>query len=397
MQHTVKYRDAMAALMLSSPFFSTLLLRLKHTPTESIPTLAVGLREFMYNPRFLDSLSAETALAAFAHEVMHAVYQHVPMQLDYFKSGIGPDGKAFDRDLWAQAIDYVVNASVAQAGIGKLGDNWLYDPRRFPAGMTPQEVYAKLKQDKEQQSQQPQQGQGNAESSQGEGGKGQPLDQHGVPGDEQLMDEGVEPAITMGHVINAAETAKIVGGHVPEAVLRMIEEVRRPPTNPWGVLRKFISELSRGKDTTSYRRLNRRMITRGIGMPGQSGFSLNRVGIVVDVSGSIGQAEVDLFAGHMAAILSEYRPKEVRVAWTDTTVHRIDTVRNPNDIKRITKGDIPGGGGTNLPVAFDALGRCDVVIFLTDGYTPYGTEPKVPTVWAMTTKQIAPYGLTVNI
>lgn len=375
MPHTEEFKDTAAVLMMNAPFFASLFMRYKHIATDSVGTLAVGVRTFMYNPTFLKSLPPEGRLAAFAHEVLHGVFQHVQMQHEYYKTNVGPDGKEFDRERWAQAIDYCVNANVTDAKIGVVQKTWFCDTVRYPSTMTPQEIYAKLP----------------------KGGGGAKLDDHGLEEDFELIEDDMEPAITQGAVINAARVAKALGAAVPPAIERMIKELTSPPHDPWAILRKRVSEVANGKDATSCRRLNRKLIVRGIGAPGRDGYRLGNVGVVVDLSGSISQAELDTFGSHLSLILQEYKPREVRIAWTDTSVHRLDTIKNMTDLKRAFGKPVKAGGGTDLEVAYDELGRCDMVVVFTDGYTPFNRRPKFPVIWAMTTNEVAPYGSTIAI
>ena len=390
--HSQAYKDATATLMLLAPFFASLLLRYKHVATDTVPMLAVGVKTLLYNPKFLDSLPAQGRVAAFAHEVLHGVFQHVAMQAEYYRSKIGPDGKAFDPATWAKAIDYCVNGQVKEAGVGEVQPTWYCDVKRFPTTMTPQEIYVALRQE---QGQGQQQGQGQPDGL-GEG-EGETLDQHGLAEDDDVIDGDGEPAITTGAVINAARVAKALGGKVPGAVQRLVESITRPPADPWRVLRKRIADIASGTDTTSCRKLNRKLIVRGIGAPGRTGYRLGNVGVVLDLSGSIGQAELNLFGGHLSSILQDYKPREVRIAWTDTHVHRLDTVRDMGALKSAFARPVSAGGGTDLEAAYDDLGRCDVVIVFTDGYTPFRKRPKFPVIWAMTTDVVAPYGFTLPI
>ncbi len=375
--HSQEFRDTAAVLMMNSPFFASLFMRYKHVATDSISTLAVGVRTFVYNPVFLKSLPPEGRLAAFAHEVMHGVFQHVPMQAEYYRTSIGPDGKPFDRERWEQAIDYCVNGQIKEAGVGTVQETWYCDTAEFPTSMTPQEIYAKLE--------------NMPPSPPGS------LDEHGLDEDSDVLDDGMEPAITPGAVINAARVAKALGSTVPPAVERMIKDMTKPPHDPWRVLRKRVSEVSNGRDSTSCRKLNRKLIVRGIGAPGRDGYRLGTVGVVVDLSGSIGQPELDVFGGHLALILQEYKPREVRIAWTDTRVHRLDSVKDMAQLRSAFSRPVSAGGGTDLEVAYDDLGRCDLVVVFTDGYTPFNKRPKFPVIWAMTTSQVAPYGSTIAL
>jgi lysozyme family protein len=39
----------------------------------------------------------------------------------------------------------------------------------------------------------------------------------------------------------------------------------------------------------------------------------------------------------------------------------------------------------------------EYVIVLTDGYTPFGEDPGIPTIWCITTDVVAPWGETVHV
>ena len=108
---------------------------------------------------------------------------------------------------------------------------------------------------------------------------------------------------------------------------------------------------------------------------------------------------MNLFAGHTASIMDEARPKEVRLYWTDTQVNQIDVVRSAADLRRVMGRPIKGGGGTNMPIGVQAAvaDKCDIIIVLTDGYTPFCDAP-VPLIWAITTQVTATgNGKTIHI
>ena len=155
-----------------------------------------------------------------------------------------------------------------------------------------------------------------------------------------------------------------------------------------------------GYDRTTWKRLQRRMIVRRIGMPGRIASGAGKVGVVGDVSGSIDEDTLNLFAGHMAAIMDDARPAEVRVYWTDTRVRRVDVAKSGVDLRRIMSNPIPGGGGTSLvPAVYQAYDDgCDSVVVLTDGYCETKHELRRPTMWAITTHSIkSESGQTIHI
>jgi predicted metal-dependent peptidase len=379
------FDDAYTAILLGQPFFGQLLTKLnleKRPATDQvIKTLAVSHDTLFYNEAFFASLSDDEGIAAITHEVLHAVMAHM-VDIDmYRQSMIGPDGKAFNQEKYNEACDYVVNDVIKQNQIGALSPNWYWDPA-YPHTMTPAEIYAALP-DRPRNNNQP--------NKAGQSGQ----DTHISQGASQAAgNTGITPA----DVQAAANTAKAMGS-LPVGMDRIIQEVVKPRHSPWAMLRTAMLEAFRGNERSTWRRLNRHMLPRGVIMPGRTGFATNRVGVVVDTSGSIGDELIALFGGHMAAILTDAKPKEIKVYWTDAEVHRVDTIKNGQQLKQILKGSIPGGGGTDMPTGIKAAIRdkCESIAVLTDGYTPFGNAPKLPVVWAITSDVKAPYGKTIKI
>lgn len=165
------------------------------------------------------------------------------------------------------------------------------------------------------------------------------------------------------------------------------------------MLRKMVQSALGGNDASTWRRLQRRLITRGIGAPGRTAYGCNLIGVVVDTSGSIDEDILSLFGGHMGAIMTDARPKLIKVYWTDAKVHRVDDVRSGGELRTMLQKTVPGGGGTNMQTGIDAAAadNCDAIVCLTDLYTPFGAAPRQPVIWASTTPQQAPYGRTIHI
>ena len=380
-----RFNDAVSILLLSQPFFGNLLLKMKHVVDDKIPTLYVSRRELHYNPDFLDSLDPDEAIFVVAHEVMHQAWQHLPRLQHYLETGVGPDGEAFDPDLYNQALDYPMNHALQVAGIGRPMPKEKFplclDAQRFPETMMPEEVYCILKQDQR--------------SGKG-GGNGKPLDEH----DGEANKDGQPDAITPADILQAAEIHKAIKGAYPGGMERILNSIRKPDKSPWARLRKFVTSGLPGADRTSWRRLQRRMIVRGVGMPGPVQQGAGVVGVVADTSGSIYDDVLNLFGGHLAAIMDDARPLAVRIYWTDTKVNQLDVAKTPSDVRRILSNPVKGGGGTNMPRGVQAAldDKCDIIVVLTDGETPFGKPSPVPTMWAITNTSIsAPHGETIHI
>lgn len=384
------FEEGVQAMLLSQPFFGSLLMKMKH---EELPadsphkTLFVDGRRIAYNPEFMAKQTAEQALFCVAHEVLHTAWMHLDRMRHYVDCKVGPDGKPLDMDLFNKALDYPINASLVESKIGKppkmggLGRICL-DPERFPPTMTPEEVYCLLKQ-----------GSGGGSSGGGSGESGQQsMDAHGPadPNDPQR--------ITAADVQQAANICKAMRGSLPAGIDRLLGELTRPSESPWRVLRALVVSSLRGHDASTWRRLNRRLVVRGIGVPGRTAHGAGTIGIVVDTSGSIGEEMLTLFGSHMAAIIEDARPKLVKIYWTDAEVHRVDEVASSTDLRNLLTKPVPGGGGTDMRegVAAAEKDKCDSVVVLTDGYTPF-CDGATPVFWAITTTQVSPHGRTIHI
>lgn len=357
------FNDACTGLLLREPFYGTLLMAFKHRASTSIPTLCVSLDTITYNPEFVATLDDDVGVAAIAHEILHAVYGHVERIAHYTKLGIGPDGKPFNAKKYNYAADYVDNACLHDAGF-TLGENWLYSVG-YSSTDTPEEVYCLI------------------DDPPDEDESGGQFDSH----DATELEDGALPAITPIKVMEAAATAMATRGKLPAGIERLLGTLRKPTVNPWQRLRRFVTSALSGHDATSWRRLHRKMIVRGVGMPGPVAQGAGHIGIVVDVSGSIDAEVLNLFAGHTGAIIDEARPRLVTLLWVDDALHRVDTLRSSTELRALLGAGFraPGGGGTNMPVGVREAERlgCDCIIVLTDGYTPFCDSNK-PLVWAIT-------------
>ena len=382
-----KFEEAVSVLLLGQPFFGTLLMKMEHVKDEQIPTLCVNRHQLRYNPKFLDQLDLDESVFAVAHEVMHQAWQHLPRLEHYLKTGVGPDGHALDLEDFNRALDYPMNHALVVGKVGKPIAKEKFpiclDPQRFPESMTPEEVYCELRKDRQKNG--------------GKGGDkgGKALDQH------DAMTGADEPsAITPADVLQAANSHKMIRGEYPAGMERLLGGLRKPDVSPWRRLRNFITTNLPGHDATSWRRLQRRMIVRNIGMPGRVAQGAGRVGLVADSSGSIDDEMLNLFAGHMAAIMDDAMPREVVVYWTDSRVHSREVIKSSSALRAYLGKGALGGGGTDMTRGVKAAedDKCDAIVVLTDGYTPFCSSAK-PLLWAITSHAVTAdgNGTTIHI
>lgn len=389
-----RFEEGVQALLLSQPFFGTLLMKMRHVP-EPCGTLYVDGVHIGYDPDFMAKQSIEQAQFCVAHEVLHAAWLHLDRIKHYLDVKIGPDGQPLDPRLFNMALDYPINASLVESRVGKApeGIQICLDLSRYPASMTPEEVYCDLKKRGKGSKGGGSGGKGGSEGAgNGDGSGHQALDDH------RPKHGHAAEGVTAADVQQAANVCKAMRGSLPVGIDRLLGEIKRPSQSPWRRLRHLVTTSLAGYDTTTWRRLQRRMIVRGVGVPGRTAYGAGTIGIVVDTSGSIDDEMLRLFGGHMAAIMDDARPSRVLIYWTDAKVHRVDTVKSSTDLRTILSGKIPGGGGTDMPEGVRAAeaDKCDSIVVLTDGYTPFCDSSK-PVAWAITTNQRSPYGETIHI
>lgn len=367
------FSESLTAILISQPFFGELLMRYDHVETTSLPTAAVSRREIFYNPTWWETLTDDEGVFVLSHEIMHVINDHLTDSWIYMQSGIGPDGKAFDQDRMNRAQDYYINAFLVDADIGKMPSMGLHSTD-YPSSMTPMQIYVQLP----------------------------PQDPNGKTGfDTHMPEPGDEAdAVTAPDIVSAANNAKAVG-KMPAGMDRLIDKLRKPTASPWARLRKLVMSAISGNDSSTWRKLNRTLISRGIGSPSRVGYGCDTVACVVDISGSISDDVLALFGGHMGAILTDARPRRIVVIWTEAQVVQVDTVVSGAELRTLLSKGAPGGGGTDMTAGIDEAlkHKAQVCVVLTDMYTPFGDKPKgMPVLWASITPGIeAPYGETIVI
>ncbi|MFE6911459.1 vWA domain-containing protein [Streptomyces erythrochromogenes] len=208
---------------------------------------------------------------------------------------------------------------------------------------------------------------------------------HGTPAPWELG-EGLGPA-RVGRVEAEAlrrQTAEAVRAHrrargrVPAGWARWAEELLEP-TVDWrralaGAVREATAWAAGAVDYT-YRRPSRRTPALGgrVVLPSLRR-PLPRVAVVVDTSGSMGPDDLAAALAEVTGVLREVGlgGNRVAVLACDADVHAVTRVRSAGEV------ELAGGGGTDMRVGIGAAlalpDRPNVVVVLTDGYTPWPDE-----------------------
>ncbi|MEM7337613.1 MAG: VWA-like domain-containing protein [Actinomycetota bacterium] len=177
--------------------------------------------------------------------------------------------------------------------------------------------------------------------------------------------------------IAAAEPGTVGAG------LRRWADERRAPVVDWrtalgAVIRRSLSGAAGAVDY-SYRRPSRRAsVSSGLVLASMVQPTIE-VAIVIDTSASVDDGELGLALAEVDGVLRATGTRTARVLACDTEVRSVARVStSAADVELV------GGGGTDLVAGLNAASSLrpapDVIIALTDGYTPWPDSPMRATV-----------------
>lgn len=373
---------------------------------DNVPTACTNGRDERYGRKFVASLKDTELNFVVLHENLHKAFRH----LTTWK-------KLHDENsqLANAACDYVINL--------KLKDIDLYEktiamprfadgPNKGKAiglvdekyrGMHAKQVFDLLKEEQEKR---------NADGEGGEGGKGDGeggggFDDHDWAGAKEMteaekkeLEREIDQAIRQG-VMAHQKIAGTGAGGLDRDLLDLLE-----PKVDWReMLREFVKATCSAKDTSSWRRVNRRFLSTGTYMPSLIGEKVGHLVVAVDTSGSVGQAELSGFLTEVKGIAEEVKPSQVDLIYWDSEVaaHEEYTENMVGDIINSTK---PRGGGGTSPSCVsqylkDKRIEPECIIVLTDGFVgnDWGSEWTAPVLWAIVGGNdcVAANGKTIHV
>lgn len=353
-----------------------------------------------FDPIDLEELTLEQLVARVFHEKSHPLRLH----FERYKSlGLRPDGQKWTAQEWNMAGDREINGN--DRFLRKHGDDWWCWPEQIGmrSGLLAEEYLIF----------DPDSGGGDGEDDDGEGegeggGEGEGKDECGNPGNpgspgtgqgdcgsgcggEQrpwelgpptAQDPGIEKG--QGEVLREL-TAQDIQDHVKTIGSvagtweGWAEKALTPPVVPWQqVLSRYLRqciEMSIGAHDFTHRKPNRRQSAYGnIIMPASYRPKVE-VGVVLDTSGSMSEADLSAALCEIDGILRAAQAN-VQVVCCDSQAHAAQNVSNARTVK------ILGRGGTDMTVGLRAASKGfpvpHVLVCLTDGYTDWPQRGDLP-------------------
>jgi predicted metal-dependent peptidase len=375
-KHSKETAQAIARLSYKQPLFAQILfdvMTIKEDP--STKTAATDGRTIWVGDWFR-KLNLNERVFVLAHEISHAIFLHMPRAKRYQDRGVGPDLTPFSPKRWNVAGDYYINYLLVDGNVGTMPKVGLYDSHIYGGGdVVIDDIYCGLPEDTDDDS----------------------MDEHIIPGNDP---EQSISADRMKQAVSAAmETAKQIG-KLPGGLQRALGELLEP-TQTWKQLLRDYLTSSVGKDDASWARPNRRRLAvpPHVPFPGTEGHAMGTLVIAIDTSGSIGQREMSAFISELSAIVEDVRPRELWVAWWDTScvLQRLESMDelDTDELRPV------GGGGTDFacvgPAIDDELIDPELCVVMTDGAVSWPSDFNYPVLTVSTTTYAAPWGRTIHM
>lgn len=383
------------------PYFSTIMFALRPLSAPGLGTVAVdaGFRLYL-DFGFLRGLSTDQAGQALLHECGHVWRRH----FDRARECHVTPGEARVSNI---ASDAELNDDLVEAGCSWIGEHGVTPGKIGEADFQEYETYLNALRTKMAQQQTcPSCGAPEAAGSGGEpsesdcadcgatyagcgSGAGGPTAPCELPAGDDL--DGAAVPATEAEVDSVlARTADAIVSHskgrgsVPGGLLEQAELVLAPPQVHWSSLlgalvRRSLARQSGRRRSTHTKRSRRRhniaMGSKKVIYPGRYSPKLN-VLVVRDTSGSMSPGDLNAAGSEIVGV-----SKAMGVRGPHLLVMDVDhVVHEPvgyTDVTSLTQ--IKGRGGTDMRLGIDAAAQMDrvpdVVLVLTDGYTPWPDQP----------------------
>lgn len=332
-----------------------------------------------YGRDFVMSMSEPEMRFVVLHEGMHVALRHLVTWLWMYKE---------DPMLANVACDFVVNLLLVSSD---EGSQFIMMPAagcldQKYQGMDSGEVFRELKK--------------NGASV----GGGVGFDKHGW---EEAKGRSAEATRKLGEeVVKALQQGAVLAGKVHGDMARAVGEITAPKIDWAEQLREFVTSLCTGREMSTWRRPNRRLVDSGVYMPSSYSERIGRIVLGVDTSGSIGGEDINKFLSEVAGVAKAVTPELVDLLYWDTRIAAHEKYGRGQYETLLQSTRPKGGGGTAPSCVLRYLNaqriRPECVVMLTDGHVGGdwggGVWP-CPVLWVITgnKRTTAATGKTLHI
>ena len=381
------------ALMRNSKFalWSGILMVGKTYVRDDIPSACTNGRDEIYGSGFIKSLDDKELAFVVLHEALHKAYRHLFTWRKLAEE---------DKELTNAACDYVINLQLVELDPNQeviampMKDGkvvGLVDKKY--KGMNTKQVFEALKE----------------EGKTGEDFSGKGFDDHNWEEAKDLTEEvkkelekEIDQALRSGQIAQTKLHGKGGGG-----MNRELDELLNPKIDWREQLRDFVKTICAGRDSSSWRRPNRRYLAGDVYMPSMVSEKIGHIAIGIDTSGSQGAREIADCLSEVQGIVNEVSPQKIDLVYWDAEVANHEQYEGSAVSNIVSDTKVMGGGGTDprcmaLHLKEQSI-KPECIINLTDGYIgDWGTPEDwqdVPMLWAIVGggNAVAPVGKTIYV
>lgn len=406
-----KIRRARIGLQRSQPFFAYLSLSLKPIEEKRVATMGVDINaNLYYNPKFVENLDDKQMEGVLIHEILHLTLLHFLRTNER------------ERQLSNIAQDMVINYIIKENNFSlPEGCIWTNDNNEcMILGKTIKDVdkkvweeiydelYDKLKKQLQEalKSGKIKMGEGDGEGIEieldeyefegttndyeGKDGKGKvkSMDNHIRGKDGKPLNEEERKAKEREWVgkVQEAYVGSKMAGKVPAGLERLIGQLHEAKIDWRSLLLRYI-ETYIPSDYT-YARCSKKSMSSGFYMPDTLKERIE-VAVMIDVSGSIGNEELNDFISEIVGMARAFRNKIKFTLYTHETDLNDKYVVENGSVEKIKQIKIKGGGGTSFITPYKTLlkgkRKPKVLVWLTDGFgdTIEKKDLKCDIIWCL--------------
>ena len=381
-----KLKRAKISLMREPKFalWSGIMMIGKTEVVDNEPTACTNGRDERYGRKFIQSLTDKELAFIVLHENLHKAFKHLTTWRKLWEE---------DPKLCNYACDYVINLMLVNMD---PNEQFIAMPRRDGkimglldkqfANMNTKQVFDILKEEG------------------GGGGGGEGFDAHDWDGAKELSEQErkeLEREIDQG--LRQGLMAAKKAGHGAGDLDRLVGDMLTPTVDWREQMREFVKSICNAKDTSSWRRVNRRFLSGDTYMPTLVGERVGRIVVGVDTSGSISGADITRFLSEVKAITDEVHPEKIDLLYWDASVSGHEEYDEGNMSTLVESTKPRGGGGTDPRAVMNYVNNRNMqpecIVMLTDGaISDWGTEWTAPVLWAITGRGItAPNGKSIQV
>jgi predicted metal-dependent peptidase len=399
-------------LIQSQPFYASLLSQMRKIEctgelAKQIPTEAVAVENgrinFYYNPKFLETLTVDEAIAVLQHECHHVILGHLVRMRDEYKENATLANISQDMNCNRNIQHLPKGCCTVQSITDQFAKQGI--KLNLKDDDTSENYYKELSKHSNRYSVETD-ADGNMElvikDPNGKeigrmkiticSNKDKQSDEKGNGDIPELAKEVIRQAIKEAH-----DATMKSQGHLPAGLEEAIGEWLKPPVISWRtLLKKFLAASIKSGSKKSWKRPNRRF---GEVQKGKVSDRTVSVTIAIDTSGSISDEDFKAFMAEMRSIQSCYKGT-MQVMECDADIQHVYKLNKYNKIN--TK--MHGRGGTSFKPVFKYIEekrlKTDILVFFTDGYGDQNECKKPPyaTIWVTSTSgQKFPFGHTISL